>query len=622
MRVEVVISCADVHLTGDGPPIRIKEWRTVIGDLAINRDKGSGDKEIKGGSSKAIEGSLGFGFEHDAWLGEGSLKVGVAPMRLGAAIYGGISDRGMVLGLDAEVPPGGAIPLGPTGLGLRGFGGDFAYNFVARLEKPDGTLIANPTAFDYVTWSRDRQSIQRWKAGPIDKTAVGIGVRTVLCTIADQGYVFELNPIGFSFLTPGGAFILGGKGVLLKQKNFGLESYFVIDFGSASLAFGAGVNVEIKGPPEEIMGDLSRTLLKGSGQLDVFFSFSNPTAWFFDLGREDKPLAFEALTDFPILSIMFSEKAEAYLRINHVRIAFGASFSIGGTFKLKKILELTARLAAALHAYIGRDPLLVRGKLDVLGELTLKAFDEFEFILTGHATVIVYLPTPTLFRFELSYKLDLPWPLPDLEGKKGFGDDEIVAPVLSSPLLVGSFTIGGGTPTNLAPTPANMLPTITATHTVSERQWTPGVDKLWPDLEIVVPFSRRVTDKTGNVVVTGILASVTLSIAGSYEVKEELTKLEILDLVHNTVVPDAKAIWVDGPDGSTSLLHVLGTDPFSWLTAQTSSANFGASKPVKIRDVYFGFGPPETFALPRRFDMSSSLPSTRRRSCGSSFSRT
>ena len=252
MRVEVVVSRGDIHLTGDGPPIRVKEWRTVIGDLAINRDKGSGEKAVSGSSSKVVEGSLGFGYADGAWMGEGSLKVGVAPMRLGAAIYGGISDRGMVLGLDAEFPRAGAIPLGPTGLGLRGFGGDFAHNFVARLEK-DGIAIANPAAFDYVTWARDRLSIDRWKPGPIDKTAVGIGVRTVMCTIVDQGFIFELNPIGFAFLTPGGAFILGGKGMLLRQKSFGVESYFVVDFASASLAFGAGVNIEIKSPPEETL---------------------------------------------------------------------------------------------------------------------------------------------------------------------------------------------------------------------------------------------------------------------------------------------------------------------------------------------------------------------------------
>lgn len=591
MRVEVVLSRGDIHLTGSDPPIRIKEWLTVIGDLPINKDQGSGEKDVKDPKGKLFEGSLGFGYDKGAWMGEGSLKFGVAPMRIGGAIYGGISDRGMILGLDAEFPRAGAVPLGPTGLGLRGIGGDFAHNFVARIEKA-GMPIANPSAFDYVTWARDRASIDRWKPGPIDATAIGIGVRTVLCTMVDQGFIFELNPVGFAFLTPGGAFILGGKGVLLRRKGFGVESYFVVDFASASLAFGAGVNIAIKSPPEELFGE-AITTLKGSGLLDVFFSFSNPTAWFIDLGREDKPVLLEVLTDVPLISMLFSEKAEAYLRINHHRIAFGAALSIGGTFKLKDILQLTARLGASLHGYMGRDPLLIRGKLDVLGELSIKVFGTFSFALTGHATVFVYFPTPVLFRFEVSFNLDLPWPLKDIPGKKGFGADEIIAPAITSPLLAGSFTVSGAT--------TIQEQKITVSHTVSERQWMPEVDKVWPDLELVVPFSRRVLDKTSTV--SGALPTiVAYATTGGYDVKEELTKLEILDLVHNSVVPNVHAVWVDGPGGTTALLHVLGTDPFSWLTSQTSAATFADSTPPRVREAFFGFGPPETFAFPRRFD--------------------
>ena len=66
-------------------------------------------------------------------------------------------------------------------------------------------------------------------------------------------------------------------------------------------------------------------------------------------------------------------------------------------------------------------------------------------------------------------------------------------------------------------------------------------------------------------------------------------------------MPDVRAVWVDGPDSGTALLHVLGTDPFSWLTAQTSSVGIGASKPEQIRDVFFGSVRRRRFAMPRRF---------------------
>jgi len=430
MRLEVAISRSEIDLSLGEPPIRIKSWDTVLGDLRVEK-------------KNAFDGELGFGYDNGAWMGQGGLKL--LPIKAGAAIYGGISDRGMVLGLDAEAPPGSAIPLGPTGLGLRGIGGDFAYNFVPRLEK-NGIAIANPAAKDYVTWARDH-NIDRWKAGPIDKTAVGVGIRAVICTIADMGFVFELNPIGFSFFVPGGAIVLGGKGVLLRRKGFGVEGYFVVDVASASLALGAGVNVEIKAPPEELGVAGFATLLKGFAQLDAFFSFSDPTAWFFDVGTEEKPCKLEVLTDVPVISILFSEKAEAFLRINHHRVAFGAKVEIGGQYKIGKVIVLVARLATGLTAYVGWDPLLVRAKLSVLGELGIKVW-KFGFLLTGEAAPMVYLPSPTLFSFDLKFTLDLPWPIPDIEGKKTFGDNIATPPKILSPLLAGEGVLTERAPTD------------------------------------------------------------------------------------------------------------------------------------------------------------------------------
>jgi hypothetical protein len=571
LRVEVVVSRSNVHLTGGAPPIDVLTWQTVIGDLKIVKDG-------------AFEGSLGFGVDGDAMVGEGSLKL--LPIKAGAAIYGGISDRGMVLGLDAEIPPGAAVPLGPTGLGLRGLGGDFAYNFMARLEE-GGIEIPKPSAKDYVVWARDRASIDRWKAAPIDKTTVGVGIRTVLCTMADQGFAFELNPIGFSLLTPG-ALVLGGKGVLLKRKGFGAEGYFVVDVASASLALGVGVNIEIKAIPDELNSGFNVTLLKGSGQLDMFFSFSDPTAWSLDVGTESRPVRLEVLTDVPVINILFSEKAEAYFRINHHRISFGAKIGIGGSFKVGRLIELVARLETSFAAYIGWDPFLVRAQIKVLGELGIKVW-EFGFLISGEASPTVYFPSPTLFRFEVSFKLDLPWPIPDISASKAFGDDIATPPGLTCPLLAGEYDVSGARTTQGQ--------NVVATHVFMDRQWALGTEKPWPDVDLVVPFSRRVTDDSGSVVG----AAVSSRNEGGYDVVDRLTRLELLDLTHGVPVAGAKAVWVDGPDGGTPLLHVLGTDPFSWITPQTDTASYLSPIPPLTVDIFFGAGPSEMLTDVTRF---------------------
>lgn len=571
MRIEVTVSRSEVDLSSISSAIHIKEWITVVGDLRITKEK-------------AFDGDLGFGYDNGAWLGQGSLKL--EPIKLGAAIYGGLSDRGMVLGLDAQIPPGAAVPLGPTGLGLRGIGGDFAYNFVARLED-NGAPVTNPTAKDYIAWARNT-SIDRWQQGPIDKTAVGVGIHTVLCTIADQGFVFELNPVGFAFLVPGGAIILGGKGVLLRRKGFGVEGYFVIDIASASLALGAGVNVDIKVLPGDSADGSGPTLLKGAGQLDAFFSFSDPTAWFFDLGTEKKPCYLEVLTDVPVISILFSEKAEAYLRINHHRIAFGAKVGLGGEYKIGKIIRLVAKLSIALAAYIGWDPLLVRAQLGVLGELGIKVW-KFSFMLKGEAEATVYLPQPLLFTFELTFTLDLPWPIPDVSGSKKWGDDIAQPPTISSPLLAGVADAGGFETTGAQK--------IIATHVVSETQWNLDLAKPWPDLVLVVPFQARVTDTVGAV----IGATVSPINQAGYNVAHRLTKLEIFDLEHNVPVPNVKAVWADAPGDGTTQLHVLGTDPLSWLMPHTDVASWAVGTPPKVVDVLFGFGPSEMVTTERAF---------------------
>ncbi|NOJ79791.1 hypothetical protein [Myxococcus xanthus] len=572
MRLEVAVSRSEIDLSSATSAVKIKRWIDVLGELRVEK-------------KSAFEGSLGFGYDSGAWLGLGSLKL--VPLKIGAAIYGGISERGIVLELNAELPPGAAIPLGPTGLGLRGIGGDFAYNFVAHLETDTGQPVTSPTAKDYVAWARNH-AIDRWQPGPIDRTAVGVGIKTVLCTIADQGFIFELNPIGLAFLVPGGAIILGGKGVLLRRKGFGVEGYFVIDIASASLALGAGVKVEIKAPPEDLSDGGFATLLKGFGQLDGFFSFSDPTAWFFDLGTETKPCYLEVLTDVPVINILFSEKAEAYLRINHHRVAFGAKVGLGGEYRIAKIIRLVARLAVALAAYIGWDPMLVRARLSVLGELGIKVW-KFSFLLKGEATPTVYLPQPTLFTFEMKVTLDLPWPIPDVSGSKKWGDDIATPPKISAPLLAGE-AIAGGFPTMQAQH-------IIATHVVSDQQWDLDGAKPWPDLELVVPFQARVTDATGAII--GPIVSP-VNQAG-YNVAHTLTKLELRDLTHDTLVPNVKALWADGPGGGTTQLHVLGTDPLTWLTPHTDIATWTSATPPKVVDVFFGYGPAHTFSADRAF---------------------
>lgn len=96
-------------------PITVVEWQALVGDLKISK-------------KNVFEANLAVGYDQGVWLGRGAMKV--LPAGFGLDLFlGGLSERGMMIGLDIDLPA--PIPLGSTGLGLSGMGGDFAYNFVA-----------------------------------------------------------------------------------------------------------------------------------------------------------------------------------------------------------------------------------------------------------------------------------------------------------------------------------------------------------------------------------------------------------------------------------------------------------------------------------------------------------
>ncbi|MHC3993870.1 hypothetical protein ACXWTF_03520 [Thiomicrolovo sp. ZZH C-3] len=558
MRVEVIIS-TDVDLMSGGSPITIIEWITVMGDLKIRK-------------KKVFNAQLGLGYDDGVWMGHGALKI--EPAGFGLDLFlGGLSDRGVMIGLDVDLPA--PVPLGSTGLGLAGMGGDFAYNFIARLEK-NGLPVTDPAANDYVRWAKNKE-LDRWQAGPIDQTAVGVGIRTDLVTLADNGYVLKLEPIGLAVLTPGPVFILGGTGKLISSDSAQVEGYIVVDIASASMALGMGVKVNI---PK----DGKTYLLRANGVLDAFFSFENPTTWYINLGTQQKQISGKILSDLL--------RAELFFMINNYRMAFGAGISIGGEWKWS-IITLFARIGAAVAATIGWNPVLLEGLFKIWGELGLKVW-KFKFALSGAAEVLGHTPDPTELDVTFKYKLNLPWPIPDIKGEKTLtlGDEEPEAPAVASPLLAGTWKRGAESDSGA------MKPALL--HALTGRQWEFNAEArgAWPDAEIVIPFSTRVIDQTGKVVGSAISAAS----EGGYTVTHRLDALTVTDIAQGTTVAGIQAVWAAGPGGDTARLHINGQDPFAWVVPHVDTIESTYETPGRTCEVNFGYGTEEHFINPRRFN--------------------
>lgn len=140
-----------------------------------------------------------------------------------------------------------------------------------------------------------------------------------------------------------------------------------------------------------------------------------------------------------------------------------------------------------------------------------------------------------------------------------------------------------------------------ATHPITGRQWQLTDDEgnaLWPDCTIVVPFAGRVSDTTGKV----INSSTYKTVQGGWTVEGKIETLELTDLVKNQPVAGVGAVWVAAPDGSDlSALHVLGDDPFSWLTPHVDAPATVSTTSFPMIDQDFGLGSPSTLAGRRRF---------------------
>jgi hypothetical protein len=142
---------------------------------------------------------------------------------------------------------------------------------------------------------------------------------------------------------------------------------------------------------------------------------------------------------------------------------------------------------------------------------------------------------------------------------------------------------------------------IGATHAITGRQWgldpDPTAPRLWPDATIVIPFSRRAADATGKVAnpVLGVEAQ------GGYAISHRIDRLELRDLVHDADVPGVRAVWAAGPGGDNAQLHILGTDPFAWLTPHLDTPASAYETAAPIEEVSFGAGPVEALTSPRIF---------------------
>ena len=489
------------------------------------------------------------------------------------------------------------IPLGPSGLGLNGIGGDYAHNFKPRLESgleaegpildletgdkpPEAPVeaVQNPTAIHYVQWARNPdEALDRWVEAPPNETAIGIGVRAFVSDVASSGNLLQIGPVGFAVFTPGAVIILGGEGKLLNSDTIGFEAFAVIDAASGSFALGGGVEVKIPS---------SGALIELTGRFDSFFSRTDPTTWFITMGTERDPNRAKFL-------VVFS--AKTYFELNHFRVAFGVEIQWKESIKFAKILEIFILGGGGLRALIGWNPRQLAGALRLFAEAGIIFLKVLKLSAKLNVEVWGHVPKPRILEATTTIELNLPWPVPSAKiTLKLPRERDDIAPDVKVPYRdPETFRTG-------------------ALHALSGRQWDlvdPSdnpVDQPWPDVHLVIHFSRRVIDETGKVLGPIVEAEN----HGGYDVFHRLTTLELTDVTNDAVIEGVQAVWAESPDGDTAQLHVLAQDPYTWLFWNESvSSAIEIPEPKSVLQL-FGLGEEAVFKTPRRFGKIEVAPAT------------
>ena len=548
--------------------------RTFVGELHMIQSDVTPINDIR----------MGLGYDGLIFMGRGAYRL--VPVGFGLDIFlGGVSSRGIMLGIDVYLPA--PIPLGPTGVGLNGLGGDYAHNFKPRLEAgliaeppsletgdpPDPEPpqpIEHPTAVDYARWARNPdEALDRWVAADNDEKTNGIAIRAMFCDMMSNGSIIQLDPVGVAVLLPGPVIILGGKGKLLRSNTTIIEAYLVLEGASRSWSLAGGVKLKI---PE------SGKILDGEGSVEAFFSLVEPRNWFLNFGTRAEPNKAE------IIDLL---DAKAFLQIDNRRITFGVDVTWHIEAGVKKILTYFLKGGLGIFALIGWNPRQFGAEVSLHGEAGVKIW-KFTFSFTITLSMFGHVPKPKVLRGTLTFKVKLPFPLPDPKVSVTFPDEKEDQPPDMEPGLENE---------------ARQEVHAGALHGLTGRQWDlddPDDNELnqpWPDIELVVHFSRRTTDGTGKI----LGEPVGPENNGGYEVEHLLTELQIFDLTNDAEIENVEAVWAEAPDGTSGQLHVLAQDPYSWLFWSKELTDSLSVPPPEITLQRFGIGVNETLTSERRF---------------------
>lgn len=355
------------------------------------------------------------------FLTEDTIKGFGGDLELNLPTVGFSAEAGMLVGINEENPPypffyiylgvelPSGIPLGQSGLALKGVKGLFGYNVFPKRAPEENW---------YYDWYKRPPKVgveHSTKWYPM-RAALAFGAGVTITTA--DGYVKGVKAL-LAFMLPGPVVVIEGRALFLA----GLKPDAEPPLRMLAILDGNAKTIQLN---VEAQAEIVEDVLDAYGGLEAFFNFNDITLWHIYLGQdqpEDRRIQGTILKFF---------NANAYLMLDNNKMKMGAYIGIDEEFNYE-VVKIKFKATIGGTALLGWCPEQVEGSLGLQACIGLSV-PGFSLNIGAGADVLTKGPTPFIVDTSVNVKVDLPWPLPDFEEEFKFHWDEPVAPKIESPL--------------------------------------------------------------------------------------------------------------------------------------------------------------------------------------------
>jgi hypothetical protein len=424
------LSTGAVSLAGVSISFEIPDVLTIDGEIDHIQVTANSPADLE---NAGLPGSIFNSISPFGAAGPKSVNVFAGQVKLVIEAAGDLEvDAGFIVGnfggqsvffldIDAELPVGIPIFLDIALYGMQGLVATGLepqpepnntwwewFKYPASNTSGDPNNVGGPNLSDRPDYSAT--DVNKWLVPKAGAFAIGAGV--TIGTEADDGYTASAA-IMLVLMLPGPVISLIGKANILSKRvgSASADANFdaMATYDGNSQTFDLTIDAQYSIP---VVLDISATaeLYVGGGE------------WFFALGKppHDKRVKARIFDLF---------ESDAYFVISNAGLITGTWTGYKNSWSLGPLSASVDAYLATLAA-IQWSPLQIAGGIQLYGNLQLSAFG-IGVGLTADALLEGCAPNPFYVHGELSVKLDLPWPLPDVGGTISLtwgGDDGSVPP--------------------------------------------------------------------------------------------------------------------------------------------------------------------------------------------------